>query len=95
MIQLGAPIVYSVPKDRHMPTLKHDKSEVIGSAYHPEQTAFAALVTRVYDNARKCDIVIFPPNRGPVTVNNVPADELADPSEHAFDAGDEDPKEAA
>jgi hypothetical protein len=85
MPQLGFPIVYCVPPERQMLTKKHDKSEVRGSAFHPELTDFAGLVVRVCDVGRY-DIVIFPPNRAPATVNDVPEEELEDPSETAFES---------
>lgn len=85
MPHLGFPIVYRVPPERQVRTRKHDKSEVLGSAFHPEQADFAGLVVRVCGDGRY-DIVIFPPNRAPATVNDVPEDELEDPSETAFDA---------
>lgn len=89
MPPLGSPVIFHVPEARHMRTRKHDKSEVIGSAYHPELADFAGIVTRVGEDDR-CDLVIFPPNRPPVTVNNVPPEEIEDLAAIAADADDED-----
>lgn len=78
MRALGSPIVYRVPEDRHAKTILHDKSEVTGSAYHPELTEFAGIIVAVKPD-NKFDVLIFPPNRTPTTINDLPDDQIEDP----------------
>ena len=83
---LGSPIVYRVPEDRHTKTVKFDKSEVVGSTYHAELTEFAGIVAAVKDGG-KVDVVIFPPNKPPLTINDLSADDLADPGSFGHGGG--------
>lgn len=69
MSQLGHHVVYRVHAEHKTETIKGDKT-VAGSLHHEELTEFAGLVTRVRGKG-KCDLIIFPPNRSPVHVDDV------------------------
>lgn len=68
-VLLGYPVVYTVLEGHRTTTVRGDV-EVRGSIYHPEETQFAGLVTRVHADG-KADLVIFPPGREPRMVAGV------------------------
>lgn len=72
MASLGSPIVYTVAEKERAKSVREDKIQH-GSLYHPEMTAFAGQVVRVLEEGRRfrADIVIFPPKRTPVFLENV------------------------
>lgn len=71
MLQLGAPIVYTVKDRERAKTKQHLGREVDGSHFHAEMTQFAGVIARVYPDGITACLVIFPPKRPPVTVDHV------------------------
>jgi hypothetical protein len=67
MPTLGHPIVYTVPEMHQTKTVKGE-TVLEGSVHHPQLQVFSGLVTRVHDD-NSADLVIFPPNRPPVSVD--------------------------
>lgn len=84
MARLGAHVVY-LAAGAHLTTatkVAADKTPttLIGSIHHPELQEFAGLTTRVHADGR-ADLIVFPPGRPPVHVENVREDDEAEGTE--------------
>lgn len=70
MAKLGLPVVYHA-HDGHKLPHPTEEGATHGSVHHPDHHEFAALITRVLETGH-VDLVIFPPNRMSIAVDNVP-----------------------
>lgn len=67
--KLGYPVVYHCLEAHKTETLRGAET-VSGSVHHPELEHFAGQITRVGDDG-KHSLIIFPPNRPPVHIDDV------------------------
>ena len=61
--------LYRVP-DNHRTVTLRGGHELLGSVHHPELAVFTGLVTQRHEDG-SADLIIFPPKRNPVHVENV------------------------
>lgn len=71
MLPVGSAVVYTASEKERTVTLNRDKQELLGSHYHPTQVQFAGLVAAIDEDGKTAKLVIFPPNRNPVTIDAV------------------------